>query len=70
VSNRNDARVGDGWNQEELLIYSADQANNSAGPDRGGRAVAGFCRPYARAVQGRRQTLHFEPGTGRLTVVY
>ncbi len=70
VTNRNDARVGDGWNQEDLSIYSQDQADPSAGLDSGGRAVAGFCRPYARAVQGRLQTLHFEPVGGRLTVIY
>lgn len=70
ASNRNDARVGDGWNQEDLSIYSADQRHEAAGLDSGGRAVAGFCRPYVRAVQGRLQDLRFEPDAGRLTFTY
>lgn len=70
ASNRNDARVGDGWNQEDLSIYSVDQTDEGTGPDSGGRAVAGFCRPYARAVQGRLQSLHFERDAGRLTLTY
>jgi hypothetical protein len=70
ASNRNDARIGDGWNQEDLSIYSADQADESAGLDSGGRAVAGFCRPYARAVQGRLQMLRFEPEAGCLTLAF
>ena len=40
------------------------------GLDSGGRAVAGFCRPYARAVQGRLHALHFEPDAGRLNLSY
>lgn len=58
VGNRNDPMIGDGWNQEDLSIWSADQATHDDDPDSGGRAVEGFCRPYVRAAQGRvlRQT--------------
>ena len=52
VSNRNDPMVGDGWNQEDLSIWSADQAAGAADEDAGGRAISGFCRPYVRAAQG------------------
>lgn len=52
VSNRNDPMIGDGWNQEDLSIWSADQATDPDDPNSGGRAVEGFCRPYAQAVQG------------------
>ncbi len=52
VSNRNDAMVGDGWNQEDLSIWSIDQMGDPADPDAGARALAGFCRPYVRAAQG------------------
>ncbi|WP_156400536.1 cellulase family glycosylhydrolase [Caulobacter sp. Root655] len=53
ASNRNSLRVGDGWNQEDLSIFSADQRDAPEDRDSGGRAVEGFCRPFARAVQGR-----------------
>jgi hypothetical protein len=52
VSNRNDPMIGDGWNQEDLSIWSIDQATSSDDPHSGGRAVRGFCRPHAHAVQG------------------
>lgn len=52
VENRNDPMVGDGWNQEDLSIWSPDQATHEGDPDSGGRAVEGFCRPYVRAAQG------------------
>ncbi len=50
VSNRNDAAIGDGWNQEDLSIWSADQQDPDA---EGGRAVQGFSRPYVRRAPGR-----------------
>ena len=49
ASNRNDLRIGDRWNQEDLSIFSRDQQDE--GHD-GGRAVRGFARPYVRAAQG------------------
>jgi len=61
VSNRNDLRVGDGWNQEDLSIFSHDQ--QEAGSD-GGRAVAGFSRPFAARVQGRTRAMRFDRGSG------
>lgn len=59
ASNRNDLRVGDGWNQEDLSIYSADQATSNDAMS-GGRAVGGFCRPYARRAQGTIQSMRFD----------
>jgi hypothetical protein len=57
ASNRNDLRVGDGWNQEDLSLYSADQQED--GSD-GGRATDGFARPYVRAAQGQLVRQHFD----------
>ncbi len=47
ASNRNDLAIGDGWNQEDLSIFSRDQQTNPADINSGGRALAGFVRPYA-----------------------
>jgi hypothetical protein len=57
ASNRNDPRIGDGWNQEDLSIFSRDQ--QEGGHD-GGRAVEGFARPYVRAAQGRIVSQRFD----------
>ena len=63
VSNRNDPMIGDGWNQEDLSIWSADQASDGD-PASGGRAVDGFCRPYVRAAQGMLLGQKFDRATG------
>ncbi|WP_309630164.1 cellulase family glycosylhydrolase [Brevundimonas sp.] len=57
VSNRNDPAVGDGWNQEDLSIWSADQMQE--GHD-GSRAVEGFSRPYVRRTPGRLISQRFD----------
>ncbi len=67
ASNRNDLRVGDGWNQEDLSIWSADQLTCSGEPGDGGRAVPGFCRPWVRRAQGRIGTVRFERNARRFT---
>ncbi len=63
ATNRNDPRIGDGWNQEDLSIFSLDQQVEPADPNSGGRAVEGFCRPYARRVQGRIGAVRFDRRT-------
>lgn len=67
ASNRNDLAIGDGWNQEDLSIYSADQSTGDNDPDSGGRAVAGFARPYVRVWAGRPVAQRFVSETGRFT---
>lgn len=64
ASNRNDPMIGDGWNQEDLSIFSADQVLDPEDPDSGGRAIAGFCRPYVQAAQGRLLSQSFDLKTG------
>lgn len=59
ASNRNDPRIGDGWNQEDLSIFSRDQTDGINDPSAGGRAVEGFCRPYVRRTQGRLIMMRF-----------
>jgi hypothetical protein len=70
VSNRNDLRVGDGWNQEDLSIFSRDQQDNPANPDSGGRAVGGFCRPFVHFVQGKLLAMKFVPEQGSFTLEF
>lgn len=60
AANRNDLRIGDGWNQEDLSVFSYDQVE--AGSD-GGRAIEGFCRPYVRRTQGTLLSMRYD---GRL----
>jgi hypothetical protein len=70
VSNRNDAMIGDGWNQEDLSIWSADQQADPADPNSGGRAVRGFCRPRAVAVQGKIVEQRFDMASGLFTLSF
>jgi Glycoside hydrolase family 5 C-terminal domain/Cellulase (glycosyl hydrolase family 5) len=64
ASNRNDLAIGDGWNQEDLSIFSRDQQTNPADINSGGRALVGFVRPYALATQGIPRKLKFDRVTG------
>jgi hypothetical protein len=70
ASNRNDAATGDNWNQEDLSIYSADQGTGPNDPNSGGRAVRGFSRPYARAIQGEPKSAKFDAATATFTLLF
>jgi len=61
----NDNARGGGWNGEDYSIFSRDQRHDPADLDSGGRAVAGFCRPYVRACAGRPRTQRFDARSGR-----
>jgi hypothetical protein len=58
ASNRNDPACGDGWNQEDLSVFSRDQ--------QGGRAEAGFVRPFVRRAQGVLKEMTFDRASGTL----
>jgi hypothetical protein len=62
ATNRNDPLVGDGWNQEDMSLFSRDQQD---GEDDGSRGTGGFARPYVRAAQGRLVAMRFDAGSGR-----
>ncbi|HEY4944311.1 MAG TPA: cellulase family glycosylhydrolase [Rhizomicrobium sp.] len=70
AANRNDAAMGDNWNQEDLSIYSRDQGTGPNDPDSGGRAVKGFSRPYARRIQGEPTSAKFDAAAGTFTLVF
>ena len=57
----NDHAHGDQWDHEDLSVSCAE--------DGGGRAVAGFSRPYPRHSQGRPLRMRFEPGSARFELV-
>jgi hypothetical protein len=62
ASNRNAADCGDGWNQEDLSIYSLDQG--------GGRAIEGFSRPYARFIAGEPLSMAFDGTSGEFSLTF
>ncbi|MCX7029574.1 MAG: cellulase family glycosylhydrolase [Spirochaetes bacterium] len=66
---------GDGWNDEDFSVYcrghgDAGMTGDAGTVGDGGRAVAGFCRPYASRVPGVPLGMRYEPGRRRFTLVY
>jgi len=70
ASNRNDLAIGDGWNQEDLSIFSRDQQVDRTSLDAGGRALKGFVRPYAKATQGVPRKMRFDRRSGSFEFVF
>jgi hypothetical protein len=70
ASNRNDLRVGDGWNQEDLSIFSRDQQTSPNDINSGGRALKGFVRPYLRACAGEPTSMRFDRHGGTCEIVF
>ncbi|WP_293553527.1 cellulase family glycosylhydrolase [Parvibaculum sp.] len=64
ASNRNDPAIGDGWNQEDLSIFSRDQQLDPDDIDSGGRALVGFVRPYVRKAGGTLRRVSFDRESG------
>ena len=58
ASNTNER--GDGWNGEDLSIWSADQGRDTRVLDRGGRALCAVVRPYPVATAGEPLHLSFD----------
>ena len=69
ASNRNDLRVGDGWNQEDLSVFSRDQQHDASDPDSGARALRGYCRPYIQRAQGILKSMRYSMQEATLTAV-
>ncbi|WP_234989407.1 cellulase family glycosylhydrolase [Brevundimonas sp. SH203] len=69
AGNRNDLRIGDGWNQEDLSIFSRDQTTTADDPASGARALEGFSRPYVQRGQGVITAMTFEGGADTLTAM-
>ncbi len=62
----NNNAFGDNWNQEDLSLFSRDQQTVDWHEDinSGGRAIAGFCRPYARRIAGTPLLVQFHRKKG------
>jgi len=67
ASNRNDAAIGDGWNQEDLSVFSRDQQADMHDINSGARALEGFVRPFVRACQGVLKETCFDRESGEFT---
>lgn len=66
----NNNQWGDLWNQEDLSIFSRDQQSNPEDLSSGGRAVNGFCRPYAQQTTGLPVTFFFDSKKKRVEYVF
>jgi hypothetical protein len=66
ATNRNDALIGDGWNQEDMSLFSRDQQD---GTNDGGRGTPGFARPWVRAAQGRLIRMQYDTESGHFEAV-
>ncbi len=70
ASNRNDAACGDGWNQEDLSVFSRDQRVDPNDINSGGRAAQGFVRPFVRACQGVLKEMRFDRESGEFSFMF
>jgi hypothetical protein len=51
---------GDNWNEEDNSVFSRDQQDDPSDINSGGRAIAGFCRPYALKTAGTPLSMRFD----------
>ena len=70
ASNRNDLAIGDGWNQEDLSIFSRDQQTEANDLDSGGRGLKGFVRPFAQVTGGVPEEVRFDRASGEFEFVF
>jgi hypothetical protein len=55
----NTNQYGDGWNGEDLSIFSPDQRKDPSDMNSGGRGLEGLLRPYPRATAGEPLNMNF-----------
>jgi hypothetical protein len=70
ASNRNDAAIGDGWNQEDLSVFSRDQQADPSDLTSGGRATEGFVRPFVQRCQGALKEMKFDRASGAFAFTF
>ncbi len=64
---------GENWNQEDLSFFSRDQQGGKdwrLNINAGGRAINGFCRPFARKIAGTLLKMEFHRKRGSFYLEY
>jgi hypothetical protein len=61
---------GDGWNDEDLSLFSRDQQRDPADVNSGGRALEAVVRPYARAAAGAPLRMRFDLPTRKFEFAF
>jgi hypothetical protein len=61
---------GDGWNGEDLSLFSAETPRSAAYPNGGGRGLPAFVRPYARRIAGQPTAMRFDPRRKRFRLAF
>jgi hypothetical protein len=62
--------LGDGWNSEDLSIFSLSQQTDRADINSGGRALHQIVRPYPLATAGRPVSMKFDVRSRTFTYRY
>ena len=61
---------GDGWNEEDLSIFSYDQQNDQKNVHSGGRGLPAIVRPYAHRISGVPVSMTFRAEQRLFTFTY
>ena len=61
---------GDGWNEEDLSIFSEDQRDDPADLHSGGRALPAIVRPYASRIAGTPTLMKFDAAAREFTLEF
>nr|MDO8114452.1 cellulase family glycosylhydrolase [Candidatus Sigynarchaeota archaeon] len=66
----NTNEFGDGWNLEDMSIYSTSQRHDPEDINSGGRAISGFCRPHFVYCAGTPLATSFDMEKSRFSFRY
>lgn len=66
----NTNEFGDGWNLEDMSIFSISQRSDPNNINSGGRAITGFCRPHFISCAGKPISMSFDVEKGRFSFTF